>query len=404
MSTTHSTPDPPPAAGAAPQPAARARRKLPLWKKLLFSTIIVVAPFALLEGCLRLLMPQQIWTDPEGRVVATEDVPWAMIPNKQWRMGGPGIGLVHVATNADGIVDNEHYTVEKPAGVLRVLFLGDSFAEGWALNYEHRFAVVVERALQSRLGKQRVEVIKAGIRGFDSFDELNAFERKWAAYKPDVVLVGFLLNDLIMNPPFDPAMSADQRNDLVKQRRRRIGGGSFERLSLQFHTLGLIKRMLMESDALYTRLYFTWRDGHQYFRTPLSAASEQRYADTVGWLGLLNQRCRDVGAELHVFFLPQRIQVLVTQKPVEGIDPYLLPRHLGELLRAAGVASHDLLPAMSIYDPELTHFTGDGHFNPSGASIAAREMLTWLLTESPAVRRAIAARDARAPSSTASAP
>lgn len=379
----------PPTAASATRP--RPRRRLPLWKKLLFSAVIVAGPFLLLEGCLRLFFPQLIWTDLQGGVVATDDAPWGLIPSREWRMTGPEFGTVTIRTNRDGIVDRVEHTVEKPPGTVRILFLGDSFSEGWGLPYEQRFDRIVERALQDRFGPQRIEVIKAGIRGFDMSDVLIALETKWTAYQPDIVLVGFLLNDIVSIAPYDPHATAEQRLEITKSRRRRIGGGRLERFTTSLHIFGFVRRLLFAQDAIYTSVYFTWREGHQYFRAPLEPRYEQRYDIAVAWLAQIASVVRAAGGELHIMFFPQRIQVLLTQKPVAGVDPYRLPRVLGEKLRAAGVASHDLLPALAVYPPTFTHFTADGHFSPGGASVVARELLVYLLTRTSPLQALVAA-------------
>lgn len=89
---------------------------------------------------------------------------------------------------------------EKAAGELRILALGDSIT--WA-DYLQADEVYVERAqrhLADALPGRRVEVVNAGVGDVGLKEELDLLEERGLALAPDVVTLGFYLND--SRPPW----------------------------------------------------------------------------------------------------------------------------------------------------------------------------------------------------------
>ena len=95
--------------------------------------------------------------------------------------------------NARGYRDLERVQ-PKPAGVKRVLGLGDSFAWGASVEFEDAYPQRLERAL-SRRRKERWEVASVALPGMNTVDQASQLETEGFAYEPDVVLLGFVLND-----------------------------------------------------------------------------------------------------------------------------------------------------------------------------------------------------------------
>jgi hypothetical protein len=87
-------------------------------------------------------------------------------------------GGVPVRVNTIGL-RGEETTWEKPEGTLRLLGLGDSFTFGgpW-------------------------EALNAGVGGYNTRDEVLVLERRWLRLDPDVVLIGFYLNDAYRDVTF----------------------------------------------------------------------------------------------------------------------------------------------------------------------------------------------------------
>lgn len=110
-------------------------------------------------------------------------------------------GEAYVTINSAGFRDHEH-TIAKPAGVVRMLVLGDSYAEALQVPMEQTFWAVLERELNAChvFGQNIVEIINLGVSGYGTAQELLAL-RTWGwAYQPDIVLLAFVTaNDISDN-------------------------------------------------------------------------------------------------------------------------------------------------------------------------------------------------------------
>jgi len=84
--------------------------------------------------------------------------------------------------------------VRKPPGVRRVLSLGDSFAWGASVEFEDAYPQRLERAL-TRRRHEPWEVVNLAMPGMNTVDEAAQLDTEGAAYGPDVVLLGYVLND-----------------------------------------------------------------------------------------------------------------------------------------------------------------------------------------------------------------
>jgi len=135
-----------------------------------------------------------------------------------------------------------HRVTPKPPGVRRVLNLGDSFAWGASVEFEDAYPQRLERALTRRRGEPW-EVVNLAKPGMATIDHAAQLEKEGEAYAPDVVLLGYVLNDSqdaaaaeaqraedwVKNPPPAPGRSA--LASLVRTRlwataenRRRVAG------------------------------------------------------------------------------------------------------------------------------------------------------------------------------------
>jgi hypothetical protein len=109
-------------------------------------------------------------------------------------------GAAFVRINSDGLRDREH-SKQKPAGVLRVAVVGDSYAEAFQVEQDRAFWSVMERRLQDcpALAGRRVEVINFGVSGYGTAQELLTLREKVWDYSPDVVLLAVTTNNDVLD-------------------------------------------------------------------------------------------------------------------------------------------------------------------------------------------------------------
>jgi len=85
---------------------------------------------------------------------------------------------------------------EKPAGTQRVVVLGDSHTEGYTVNDDETYTVLLERLLSA---DRPVEVIALGVGGYSTDQELLAYLHLGRRYQPDLVVLQFCSNDIPYN-------------------------------------------------------------------------------------------------------------------------------------------------------------------------------------------------------------
>lgn len=99
--------------------------------------------------------------------------------------------------NSQGMRADRDFARPKPAGLRRIVSLGDSFTVGYEVEGEETFSSVLERELSKR--GLRVEVLNAGVSGYGTAEACLYLERELFGYEPDLVLVSFYTNDLVDN-------------------------------------------------------------------------------------------------------------------------------------------------------------------------------------------------------------
>lgn len=86
---------------------------------------------------------------------------------------------------------------EKPDGVTRILFVGDSFTLGYTVEDHDLFLRRFERAMRAR--GHRVEAINGGTEGYSNDQELLWLMDEGLKYRPDYVVFLPYLNDIFWN-------------------------------------------------------------------------------------------------------------------------------------------------------------------------------------------------------------
>lgn len=98
--------------------------------------------------------------------------------------------------SSHGMRDRE-YPLAKPPGTFRIAGLGDSVMFGWGVRAEESYLEVLERRLNEMPGPHpRFEVLNFAVPGYNTAVEAAVFERKAAAFSPDLVVIHFVGNDM----------------------------------------------------------------------------------------------------------------------------------------------------------------------------------------------------------------
>jgi hypothetical protein len=124
---------------------------------------------------------------------------WRKIPNTgTTRVSIRGRNSVFYQVNSKGIRGPE-YPYEKPYNQYRILFLGDSFTEGYMVEEDDHFAGVMKRKLNNMKSNKHFEALNSGVAGWSTDQELLFFQNEGKKYKPDLTILMFYQNDLYYN-------------------------------------------------------------------------------------------------------------------------------------------------------------------------------------------------------------
>lgn len=161
-------------------------------KKLAFALVALLLFFGGTEGALRVLdMPAM----DEGAQFAHASVYWQYDPGltDQAVAHREVNGTFPVSTDANGLRP-PHHDVAKPDGVQRIMALGCSTTFGWGADDDNTYPAHLERILREK-GYDQVEVINGGQPGYTSFQGLWLWDKVLHEYEPDLVLLGFIVQD-----------------------------------------------------------------------------------------------------------------------------------------------------------------------------------------------------------------
>jgi lysophospholipase L1-like esterase len=99
-----------------------------------------------------------------------------------------------VALNSEGFRDAE-LPDEKPASVFRIVCLGDSWTFGTSVGQADTYPQRLATLLGREFPEADFEVCNRGVMGYSSFQGLQLFRKNAAAWKTDVVVIGYAMND-----------------------------------------------------------------------------------------------------------------------------------------------------------------------------------------------------------------
>jgi len=309
---------------------------------------------------------------------------------------------VDVAINHLGQRDVER-EYAAPAGVGRILALGDSFVEGYTVALSQTVAQVLEASL--RRDGRRVDVLNAGTSGYSTDQEYLFYTTEGVRYSPRIVLLFFYYNDVLYNDrdhfaqqPKPLFADHDGHLELVRrqvplppeghERRPPAPGGSAllewlhdrllygaPRAARALARLGLWEPLARPRTPLEIRVYE---------RHP-PAEIDAAWTKTADLLGALAGEAAAHGARLLVVYVPNRFEVdpraWELTRILYGVDDAAWDRG-AVARRLTGIGAARGFPVLDLTEP-LRHevhwwrgpyFDYDGHWNARGHATAAEAL------------------------------
>ena len=175
--------------------------------------------------------------------------------------------------NSDGLRDRE-YSIEKPADTYRILALGDSVTYGHSISEKGSYVKQLETMLNDGRKTIRYQVINFGVSGYNTLQEFEFFRLKGRKYQPDLVMIGYTLNDVLDAETFLRILGGEKTED--------DSNSSFRRSRLLSWIMDRASRVNMFGDreAFFVSLYDkeeNWRIISDSFRELARIAEEDGF-------------------------------------------------------------------------------------------------------------------------------
>jgi hypothetical protein len=328
--------------------------------------IIIIISILLLvsfEAIVTIFWPQNLSiTYLNGKPLGLKDdiLSYVNQPNSATIYQGPEFS-VEYKINQDGLRDEVFHLIPKPPKTFRVLILGDSFAFGDGNDYDKIWPVIFERNIAKEWS--HIDVVKAGVSGYDTRKEFLYLRRLFPRYDPDVVVLTFLPNDLFTNSPINAAGNqiASQDDNAVFSDPKECGRvqGAF-----------LIKRQLLLNDYLYSYIYINTTRAH-YFAFPWNNLVTRQIETTKDLLLETYHYCRQKAVDLIILSIPQQFQVLVQANKYHfnNLDVGHIDKCFSKFAEENGFVWISTLPELAQdyrSRKQDLYFRYDGHLNNYG--------------------------------------
>jgi lysophospholipase L1-like esterase len=272
--------------------------------------------------------------------------------------------------NSLGFRDVEHPLTKEP-GTFRILGLGDSFTYGGGATFEESYLWQLEQALNRRGGRQqKVEIIKAGVPRFYAEPERMMLEHYGLQFRPDLITVAFVPNDVI-----DAYFGLDSVA---------LDGAGFlkTREAAELGDLGSLLFQHSHACRLVLRGYVAWRTSKKF--TPrMDEVYRANGFHEADWQKIEREYDRmadlaaSINAKLVVINIPQ-IGPWTPERKYPG-------ERLAAWARRRGAGFVDTLPAFERHpDPQSLYYPIDKHCTPAGYALVA-EAIYGYLTENKLV-------------------
>ena len=182
-----------------------------------------------------LLYRAVVQTRYREQVASFSAEPWRLVPGSPliFRLAEDHAGRIPLGTsrktvpyrtNADGFRDPD--ARRRRPGVPRVLVLGDSFTFGWGVLDEQPYPQRTETLLRAQ--GLDVEVINAGIPGYNTEQEAHLLDELMPRYQPDLVVLSYVVNDAEpqANAPQPPTVTYRYVRSWIWEDGRELSSGS----------------------------------------------------------------------------------------------------------------------------------------------------------------------------------
>ena len=316
--------------------------------RMLAVTVSILAFFSIGEICFRAYV--EIFK-PLYRPGTISYLLWEPTPGADRVIDG-----VRFKVNSQGLRGPD-YAVEKDKDIVRIAVIGDSITWG-ETSFDETYPKLLEEELEKNTNAKNVEVINFGIAGTGTKNHLSILRERVLKYEPDIVLLGYCLNDLmndVNQSQLSPVMFAALQHSYFL---------SFlaSRASVAARIIRA-KSGIMTSDKYYSKSigFFEAGFSRKILKDNLYEMKELTKAN---------------GAEFILLIFPfsQQFAKEASFKPQEV---------LAEICNKNKIVFFNTLNGLKKYDPNKLYLEDDPvHFSAFGNQINAKNIAEFLLSKS----------------------
>jgi hypothetical protein len=281
---------------------------------------------------------------------------------------------------------NKTVSLKKTSNDLfRILVLGDSFTVGANVRQEEAYPQVLE-VLMNNPPQRPVEVINAGVGGWNPFQYAQYYEQYGKDLDPDLILVGFFVG----NDTFGIPVSVEQLNTAVMGRRvsRQEAVSWITKPRVLFYAKTHIGRLIANRGLGIRKIKRDRCDGE--FPEPLVATQRLRLQnhlkrspatyelakESVNQVLRIKRAAEQKSKSIVVVLIPDENQLnaalqklILNQNSFQDYDFKMPQSMLTEMFHGAGIFTIDLLPPF-LKDGRCLYMN-DTHWSPEGHKLAA---------------------------------
>ena len=348
-------------------------------KILLFTLVTLLILFFAVEGIWRVVCLAGLSIPPSGDRSLDREWDWVVTTRADGKhpiTEGPyrydpvlGWGLLQ-GFHKDNIHINKHgqrglvdWQVEKPAGIRRIMALGDSYTYGYDVGDQEAYPAV----LGSLLG-DGFEVINWGVPGYGTDQQVLLYEKYGISFSPDIVILGFYTPDLFRNrltffsylkPCYE--LQGDQLH---------LAAGTIHSPTELLETYNSGQKQI-RTDGFYSLAYL--RRELEDMRRDHVDPNTLEWPVTQKILEHFSQIVRGHGATPLLLIIPDK-EILKKEESATTDIANLLT----ELAEKLGMPCLDMIPIIRAKASETNEPLYKGHWTPFGHQIAAEELLKAL--------------------------
>jgi len=269
-----------------------------------------------------------------------------------------------VRSNSYGFRDYE-WNVPKKPGTYRIMCLGDSFTFGNAVREEDTYPKVLEREL--RIGGKRFEVISTAIGGWATFHELDFLKAEGLRYEPDMIIIGFFMNDF--------GARSDTSHNLTNDGRWDARPSWLQWLPYKY--IFLIKRSALIS-YLRDRIAVLWEGGNDpgslLLKNQIDMDNDGNIKITYEYISEIKRLCDERGIKCILASIPAINYFWFPRGSVKYMD------HLKKFCDSQGIEFIDLAEDFWKFKDtnKFYMYPWDNHLNPAGHKLVADQLFARL--------------------------